>query len=162
MTNWTKFFFVSGAILLALFVLSSCTSTGAYSPETTTAVIGGGAAALLTFLRTLNESNVLSPEQFAKLSESVGQVGSVAEATNAAIGAFANAIAEVKALMASQASAAAADIAKMQGELADKWGSSEVLTSNGATAAFAAGVTNYWRNKAREQRGEPIGHKPAG
>jgi uncharacterized protein YpuA (DUF1002 family) len=160
MTNLTKFMFVSGTILLALFALSSCTSAGAYSPETTTAVIGGGAAALLAFLRTLHESEVLSPEQFAKLSQSVGQVGTVAEATNATIGAFASAIAEIKALMASQASAAAADIAKVQGELAEKWSSSEILTSNGATAALAAGVTNYWRNKAREQRGEPIGHKP--
>jgi hypothetical protein len=116
------------------------------TPDQVTTVAAGGAAALLAFAQGLLDAGAISEEQFAKLAASASQVSTTVDAVTAAVKAIAGTVGQLRGDLATTAEVAKA-----------AWTSEEVLTANGATALAVGAGVNYIRNRARSERGEPVG-----
>lgn len=132
--------------MLAMAFLASCAAGAGMTTDQVTTVAAGGAAALLAFAQGLLDAGAISEEQFAKLAASASQVSTTVDAVTAAVKAIAGTVGQLKGDLST-----ATEIAKAA------WTTEDVIAANGATAVAAGAGVNYLRNRARAERGEPVG-----
>jgi phage shock protein A len=132
--------------VLAMAFLASCAAGAGMTPDQVTTVAAGGAAALLAFAQGLLDAGAISEEQFAKLAASASQVSTTVDAVTAAMKAIAGTVGQLRGDLS-----AATKIAEAA------WTTEDVLTASGASSLAVGAGVNYIRNRARAERGEPVG-----